>query len=68
MTKVADIIAYSLVIGVAIFFVYYWAYLVPSSEIVIAESTCETLLESIKTSTPNYQYDLREWVSKECWK
>ena len=44
-----------------------------SSDIVEAkynESTCEQLLESIQDDgiKPNYQYDVREWISKECWK
>lgn len=56
------------VICIFLFVIYYFVFLVPTSIHKIESSSCEQLLKSIKTSTPNYQYDLREWVSKECWK
>jgi len=28
---------------------------------------CETLLEGIKSEV-NVQYNIQEWISKECWK
>jgi len=32
--------------------------------------SCEQLLERIQKDgmKPNYQYDVREWIAKECWK
>jgi hypothetical protein len=45
---------------------WYFFILSPSVTQSLIESSCDELLIQIKTSTPNYQYDLREWVSKEC--
>lgn len=53
---------------VGVFIVFYFVVLVPNAEEKINNSTCDELLSSIKTTTPNYQYDVREWISKECWK
>jgi len=36
----------------------------------LPEASCDKLLKMIQREgmKPNYQYDVREWIAKECWK
>jgi len=64
-----EIIMLIFMICVISFIIYYFVDLAPNVIKDLENSSCETLLERIQSDfIPNYQFDLREWVSKECWK
>jgi len=56
--------------GVILFIIYYSMIVSPASDLELQQSTCGELLISIQSDgmKPNYQHDVREWISKECWK
>jgi hypothetical protein len=66
-----DIMPVLIILGIFVLVIGFGAFVYTMSENhvkVIAGSTCEELLENIKTENPNYQYDVRAWIGKECWK
>jgi len=61
------VIAISLFMGGLLWFVMIYG---PSQVDKLEDLSCESLLKSIQDEgiKPNYQFDVRAWVGKECWK
>ena len=55
-------------ISVIIFILGYWLYLSYEHTEQLPNRSCDYLLNQIKSTTPNYDYDVRAWIGKECWK